>query len=257
LTGREDNLSWTLDETGALTISGAGAMKNYEYASDAVNSPWWERRAEIVSVRIAEGVTAVGDSAFYGCGALERVTFPESVTRIGEWAFADCARLDGVAFPRNLRRIDRGAFSDCKSLSEISIPDGVSAIESWTFCNCPRLRRVELPDSVASIGQRAFQGCALLPHVQIPAVAWLEDTAFDAATAVTRRVPPGLSDPQDAPSRTMPGWTPIDLPAWLNADAYRNFLLLLFALVVILRHGAFTLALLLAPAGLLLLHEKT
>ncbi|MBR3570876.1 MAG: leucine-rich repeat domain-containing protein [Oscillibacter sp.] len=253
LTGREGNLTWELEENGLLTVSGVGAMQNYVFASDAVNTPWWERRMEIAAVRVGEGVTAVGDSAFYGCGELKTVTLPESVVRIGEWAFADCARLDGVKLPQSLRRIERGAFSDCKALSGISVPDGVSVIESWTFCNCPRLRRVEIPDTVSNIGQRAFQGCALLSHVQIPAVAQVEDTAFDRAVILTRRVPRGLSVSGDAPSQShKPGRGLIELFDWLNA-AYQKFLLLLFALVVLLRHGSWTLLLLLAPVGLLLL----
>lgn len=256
LTGREGSLTWALDENGLLTVSGVGAMQNYVFASDAVNTPWWERRAEIAAVRVSEGVTAVGDSAFYGCSALETVTLPESVVRIGEWAFADCARLDGVKLPPSLRRIERGAFSDCKALSGISIPDGVSAIESWTFCNCPRLRRVEIPDTVSNIGQRAFQGCALLSHVQIPAVARTEDSAFDSAVVLTRRVPRGLSAPADASSQSQTVRRDFaDLLDWFKA-AYQKFLLLLFALVVLLRHGPWTLLLLLAPVGLLLLRRE-
>ena len=34
-----DNLTWTLDDEGTLTISGAGAMADYDY-----KSPWYSRR---------------------------------------------------------------------------------------------------------------------------------------------------------------------------------------------------------------------
>ena len=244
--GRQGNLTWTLDENGVLTVSGAGDMRDYQFASDAVNSPWWERRAEIVSVRVGDGVTAIGDSAFYGCEALETVELPESAVRIGEWAFAGCPRLDGVTLPQSLRRIDRGAFSDCDALSEIDIPDGVRVIESWTFRHCPRLRRVSFPESVASIGQRAFEGCTLLSHALIPSGAWVEDTAFDPSVIITRPAPPELSAPPSTP--------PVGFA--LDAAALRTLSLPLFALTVILRHGAFALPLLLAPVGLLLLRKE-
>lgn len=251
--GHTGQLAWTLDDKGLLTVFGSGAMENYAFAADTVNSPWWERRAEIKAVVVADGVTAVGDSAFYGCHELQTVTLPGSVLRIGEWAFADCTRLDGVTLPDALRRIDRGAFSDCKSLSEIAIPAEVGMLESWTFCNCVRLRRVTIPETVAGIGQRAFQGCTLLSHVRIPAAAWVEENAFEDSVVLTRNIPQKANDPDDVPA---PRWKPILLPDWLNGATYRKFLLALFALVVILRHGFLTLSLLTAPVALLLFLER-
>ena len=244
--GRQGNMAWTLDENGVLTVSGAGAMPDYEFASEEVDSPWWGRREEIVSVCVGEGLTSVGNSAFYGCHALESVALPEGVERIGEWAFADCVRLDGVALPQSVRRIGRGAFSDCNALSAVAIPDGVSVVESWTFRHCPRLRRVDIPDSVASIGQRAFEGCTLLSRVEIPAVAWTEDSAFGDATILTRRPPTGVAVAEEAPA---------SLPPMAPPFVLRNLPLALFALSVLLRHGVLTLPLLLLPAALLFLTE--
>ncbi len=248
--GRTGQLAWTLDENGLMTVFGDGPMENYAFSADTVDSPWWERRAEILSVVVADGVTSVGDSAFYGCTALKTVTLPDSVTRIGEWAFADCASLDGVSLPPTLRRIDRGAFSDCKSLSEIAIPEEVSMLESWTFCNCVRLRRVAIPETVAGIGQRAFQGCTLLTQVRVPRAAWVEENAFDASVVLTRDIPHVT---EESPA---PRFRPILLPDWLNGSAYQKFLLLLFALTVLLRHGILTLLLLAAPVALLLFLDR-
>ena len=254
--GYSGPLRWALDADGSLTVSGGGPMENYAFADEAVNSPWWERRAEILSVNIRDGVTTVGDSAFYACANLESVRLPDSVTRIGEWAFADCAKLDTISLPDSVRRINRGAFSDCKALAEIDLPANLSVIESWTFCNCVRLRRVSIPDNVSSIGQRAFQGCALLAYLQIPARAWADPSAFDPSASVTRRSAP-VSAPHSPPQPPKPRWKPVDIPAWLNGVTYQNFLLFLFALVVILRHGFLTLLLLLAPVGLLLFLERS
>ena len=252
--GQTGQLAWTLDEHGTLTVFGSGAMENYVFEADTVNSPWWGRRAEVKAVVVADGVTTVGDSAFYGCAELRTVTLPESVLRIGEWAFADCTRLDGVTLPDTVRRIDRGAFSDCKSLSEIVIPKEVGMLESWTFCNCVRLRRVVIPETVAGIGQRAFQGCTLLSHVRIPPAAWVEENAFEDSVVLTRDTPRDTPEPEDVPA---PRWKPILLPDWLNGATYQKFLLALFALVVILRHGLPTLALFMAPVALLLFLERS
>ena len=273
--GRAGILAWSLDASGVLTVSGDGPMPDYPYdpQSEEVNSPWRTRRAEIVAVILSDGVTSVGDSAFYGCPNLRTVALPESLERVGEWSFAGCAKLDGVTLPANLRRIERGAFSDCKSLSEIVIPEGVAHIESWTFCNCTRLRRVTIPDSAASIGQRAFRGCPLLTCVQIPSDAWAEDSAFDDTATILRRtpyvetvelgdgsVPDGVpasdatDNPTDAPSFAPPDFA---VPSWFNAENYRKFLLALLLATVIWRHGFLTLLLLLVPAGLLLFREQS
>lgn len=263
--GRTGNLLWTIGGDGLLTVSGVGEIPDYPFSSERVDSPWWGRRTEIDAVRVSDGVTAVGASAFYGCRNLKRVTLPDSVTRIGEWAFADCASLERVTLSAALRRIDRGAFSDCKALTEIDIPSAVGSIESWTFCNCVRLRRVTVPDGLSAIGQRAFQNCPLLAHVQIPAVAWVEDTAFDASAVLTRRTPPVPPPPVDTPPPAPPDEPSVDaeavddaisLPAWVSARALQTFLLLLFALTVILCHGLLTLLLLFVPVGLLLLWER-
>lgn len=246
-TGHQGTVTWTLDERGLLTVSGAGPMQDYQFADEAVNCPWWERREEIVSVSVEEGLTSVGNSAFYGCHALETVTLAESVERIGEWAFADCARLDGLRLPQSLRRIDRGAFSDCNALSAVAIPDGVSVIESWTFRHCPRLRRVDIPDSVVRIGERAFEGCTLLSRVQIPAITRTDESAFDSAVVLTRRLPPD-DEPSPAPA-------PVGLSLYFSPAVCRKFPLVLFALAVLLRNGLWTLPLLLIPAALILFLE--
>ena len=40
-----DNLTWVLDDTGTLTISGTGAMKNYNYYTSV---PWNETAENFV-----------------------------------------------------------------------------------------------------------------------------------------------------------------------------------------------------------------
>ena len=85
---------------------------------------------------IPEGVTAIGDGAFYYCSRLSSVTIPESVVSIGE-----------------------NAFSSCRNLSSIVIPAGVRSIESWTFSYCWKLSSVTIPKSVSYIGEGAFLDC--------------------------------------------------------------------------------------------------
>ena len=78
-----DNLTWTLDDAGTLTISGTGAMYDYSQNDEA---PWGSSFA-IKAVVIEEGVTSIGDYAIFYCENVKSVIIPEGVTLIGEGAF--------------------------------------------------------------------------------------------------------------------------------------------------------------------------
>ena len=64
--GAEDggtNITWTLDDEGTFTISGTGAMADYDAASSV---PWNGSVATIKTVVIEDGVSKIGANAFYG-----------------------------------------------------------------------------------------------------------------------------------------------------------------------------------------------
>ena len=107
-----DNLTWTLSNAGVLTISGTGAMTNY-----LVNSPWNNNQL-IKSVVIGNGVTSIGDFAFFECYNLMQVTIPDSVTSIGTHAFASCRSLRSITLSNNILSIGSYAF-DSSGLLEI------------------------------------------------------------------------------------------------------------------------------------------
>ena len=137
--GDGSNLTWTLDSEGVLTISGSGDMHDYIY-----NSPWHENGNQIRSVFMANGVTSIGNFAFYECISLTSMTIPDSVTCIG-----NCA------------------FNDCSSLASVTIPDSVASIGVYAFCGCTSLKSVTIPDSVTSIGDYAFGFCTSLTGIWV------------------------------------------------------------------------------------------
>ena len=99
-----DNVTWTLNtSTGALTISGTGAMTDYTSSSRA---PWYSYRSSITSVSIGSGVTKIGNHAFNGnYSRLTSVTIPNSVTSIGIYAFINCSGLTSVTIPASVTSI--------------------------------------------------------------------------------------------------------------------------------------------------------
>ena len=76
---------WEFDaESGTLTISGNGAMTDFDPA------PWYDHRDSIFQVVIEEGITHVGTFAFLECRSLTDIYFPKSLQTIGDYAFTDC-----------------------------------------------------------------------------------------------------------------------------------------------------------------------
>ncbi len=91
-----DNLTWTLDGDGTLTISGEGEMYNFVSFGFNQQAPW--SRADVKAVVVENGVTSIGNLAFAWCGYLTSVTIPESVTSIGNGAFSVCDSLTDIYY---------------------------------------------------------------------------------------------------------------------------------------------------------------
>ena len=84
-TGRcGDSITWTLDDSGNLTLSGSGEMWNNGYD----DSPF--KDYEIRKATVKYGITSIGESAFLGCRGMTELTLPNSVTSIEGYAFFDC-----------------------------------------------------------------------------------------------------------------------------------------------------------------------
>lgn len=162
------NVDWSWDDNGTLTIFGTGEMKDYSRSSLlTVTTPWCKNYYEddIVTIKIENGVTSIGDYAFFGCTKLTNVFIPDSVTRIGENAFGLCKSLTNITIPDSVTSIEYFAFAGCSSLTSIVIPDGVTNIDGAAFQLCTNLTSVTIPDSVISIGESAFFGCSNLKTV--------------------------------------------------------------------------------------------
>ena len=137
----EDNLTWTLDADGTLTISGTGAMKDYNAADNL--SPAY-MNSNVKKVVIEDGVTSIGELAFFKCSSLTNITIPDSVTCIAYAAFHGCSSLSSITIPNSVTSIGIYAFVVCSSLTSITIPDGVTSIGYGAFSNCSSLKTISL-----------------------------------------------------------------------------------------------------------------
>ena len=181
-----DNVTWRLSDDGVLTISGTGAMQDYESYGSAT-APWYIGRSRIKSVVIESGVTGIGDYAFYDCSALTSVTIPGSVTSIGEYAFSRCEALTSMTIPGSVTSIGNFAFSSCDALTSVTIPDGVTSIGTDAFSSCDALTSVTISVSVTKIGAYAFSSCEALTDIYYGGygVDWLAAIGFNSVPSKT------------------------------------------------------------------------
>ena len=157
--GYSGNLTWTLTADGTLTFSGSGAMKNYTYKSEM---PWYAYMDQITAVVLEEGVTRIGNYAFYGMPNLESIEIPESVTIIGTYAFKNSTALNDIVLPGNLTKLGESAFYGCSALTSIEIPASLWTIQPYTFKNCTSLKNVIFNEgNLQKISDAAFYNTAL------------------------------------------------------------------------------------------------
>ena len=148
--------------SGVLTISGTGAMNSYSLR-DSNPAPWYDNKYKsyINSIVIEEGITSIGNFAFYDCEALSLVLIPKSVKHIGDSAFLRCASLSNIEIPENVESIGAGAFG-ATALSELVIPNSVVEIKEGAFRACKDLKCLKIGSGVTTIRDYAFADCSNL-----------------------------------------------------------------------------------------------
>ena len=191
-----ENLTWTLDAAGTLTVSGTGAMEDFGYKG----APWYQSCDSIKAVVIESGVTTIGERAFNDCGSLTGITIPEGVTTIGKYAFQGCESLTDVSITdlEAWCRIDFANYSatpmwyakniwlDGQKIVSVTMPEGVTEVKAYTFYGFKDLIQVIIPESVTTIGDRAFSDCSSLTGITIPeGVTAIGEYAFYGCDSLT------------------------------------------------------------------------
>lgn len=142
---RAETLTWncyqatiTLTDDGKLTVSklkGDGKMDDF---TENTPSPWYENeiRTRVKTIVIEEGVTHIGNYAFYNLEQVTSVTIAESVTSIGSRAFCNCFILRELNIPASVTRIGADAFYLCQNLLNVNFHANPANITEWTDNDC-------------------------------------------------------------------------------------------------------------------------
>ena len=115
------NVTWTLDDKGTITIAGIGIIDDCnDHDQWGLNplTPWYDYTRSIKKVTINEGVTSIGNCAFYGCEFLTDVSIPDGVTRIGRYAFTR-GIMNEITIPASVTVIGEYAFAYCRNLTDV------------------------------------------------------------------------------------------------------------------------------------------
>ena len=177
-------------ETYTMTIRGTGPMKNYDFLS-CRDMPWRDAILKITRLIVDDGVTSLGDCVLHGFDGghdarnLMEVTLPEGLTYLGNYAFFGAAKLKSITLPSTLTTIGLGAFDECAGLTDITIPSDVKTIKEGAFGGTG-LTSVTIPDKVETLGQDVFENCTQLTSIHIPkSVKSMGAEMFGYCTALT------------------------------------------------------------------------
>ncbi len=191
------NVEWLLDIEGTLILrkksifKGKSKIYNYCYYEDQIENPTpWDGLSSLIKkIEIKEGITEIGDYAFYNNPKCKVIILPDSLEIIGECSFMDCG-VEHINLPENLKSIGESAFGGCQSLQEITIPpkveelgessfsgggirtliinEGLEQIGNDSFGGCKKLEKIVLPNTLKHLGNYTFYDCKKLKEIKIP-----------------------------------------------------------------------------------------
>lgn len=120
---------------------------------------------EIKEYVIPDGVTNIGNNAFYACKGLASVTIPNSVTTIGNNAFCACDGLTDISITNSITKMGEAVFKWCHGLTNVTIGNCLTSIPREAFYDCTSLTNVKIGKGVTKIDDSAFYYCENIEEV--------------------------------------------------------------------------------------------
>lgn len=173
-------ISFTVADS-VLNIKGTGKIPDYSQSNSAPWSAWSE---DIEKIIISDGITAIGDYAFYGLSSAKEIVIPESVVSIGEYALSNCKALEAVDIS-GIEKIESYAFRFCFALSQITVSKRLSESGINVFSNCSGLEKVIIADEVTSLAELLFANCGEVDTLIIPKTLTMAKDAFSGTSFKT------------------------------------------------------------------------
>lgn len=142
--------------------------------------------SDITSVQLPATITEIPDFAFYKCSNLKEINIPDGVTLIGQHAFEECTSLEYIELPYSVETVDNFAFNKCTSLVTVKLSPNITVIGNYAFSACEDLTGIGMPTELNYLGEMSFAYCTSLSMITIPdGIKRLSTTAFNGCDNIT------------------------------------------------------------------------
>ncbi len=176
----ENGVLFNKDKTKLLVYPSVNEAEEYNIPESVtvINECAFSYCYNLKKVTFPDGLTEIGDYAFWICDALTEIELPDSVVTVSDFAFESCSSLETVKLSENLAYIGNSAFEFCENIKSITIPGNDTVIGDFAFCSCKSLEEVNISYGVTSVGLCAFYMCEKLKSLTIPSsVTAIDDYA--------------------------------------------------------------------------------
>ena len=134
------------------------------------------------SVAIPEGITEIGEKAFYQKTDITSVTFPETLKTIGAYAFNGSGLEGRLTLPKNITTYGKCAFGNCKGITEVKFEtnnDEKLMLGSSLFSCCSKLKSIEIPENITQLDKMVWS-CSDLAYIDLKNVTEIteEDLSY-------------------------------------------------------------------------------
>ncbi len=182
---------------GVLTISGTGAMRDYDLArsssDDSTTSPY-ENMDDVTSIVIEEGITTIGELAFSAMNNVQEVTLPSTLKSLDatHGTFGDRGALTRVNWMGTVDQLIGAIYGETNVVSMFSDA-------TLYLSNGQPLTEIHLTSSSPSVRTNAFKSCSTLTSLIVDADyhGSIGSFAFSGSglTSITFRGEPTSIDP--------------------------------------------------------------
>ena len=193
--GDGSNITWVLTADSTLTLSGTGAVADFELSAQ----PWQAHLSAIRTAVVGEGVTRIGNFFLYYCTGLDSITLPAGLTGVGEHFLESCESLTSVTLPEGLTSAGDYFLGWCTGLTSLTLPEELTGVGDNFLIHCMGLTSLTLPDGLTGVDDYFLYECKGLTSVTLPEGLTVAGNGFlygcTGLTALT--LPDGLESAGD------------------------------------------------------------
>lgn len=109
-----------------------------------IDDSCFSKNLKITQITIPSSIKFIGNTAFFGCKKLKKITLNEGLISIGKKAF--CYNiLEDIILPNSLQSVAGDVFGGCCNLKKVTVLNKDTKFEKDVFLNCDNLKIIDLP----------------------------------------------------------------------------------------------------------------